>query len=86
LEWYTAGVNAYMAAHPGRLSAEHNLLRVPAEPWRVIDTLGAAKVLSWSQSGNWQAELTRLLLTQQLDAYTAADLEPDYPAETPIIL
>jgi len=86
LEWYTAGVNAYMAAHPGRLSAEHNLLRVSAAPWRVVDTLGVAKVLSWSQSGNWQGELTRLLLTQQLGAYTAAGLEPDTPVETPIVL
>ena len=86
LEWYTAGVNAYMERHPGRLSAEHNLLRVPAEPWRIVDTLGAAKVLSWSQSGNWQSELTRLLLSQQVDAYTAADLEPDYPPGNPVIL
>jgi penicillin amidase len=86
LTWYVAGVNAYLTSHPGRVSAEHNLLRVPVEPWRVVDTLGAAKVLAWSMSGNWQSELTRLLLNQHLDAYTAADLEPDYPAEAPIML
>jgi penicillin amidase len=86
LSWYTEGVNAYLANHVGRVSAEHNLLRVPVEPWRVVDTLGAAKVLAWSMSGNWESELTRLLLNQQLDAYTAADLEPDYPADAPILL
>jgi penicillin amidase len=86
ISWYVEGVNAYLTAHPGRVSAEHNLLRVPVEPWRTVDTLGAAKVLAWSMSGNWQSELTRLLLNQHLDAYTAADLEPDYPAEAPIIL
>jgi len=86
LAWYTAGVNDYLEQHPGRVSAEHNLLRVPVEPWRVVDTLGAAKVLAWSMSGNWQSELTRLLLNQHLDVYTAADLEPDYPADAPMIL
>ncbi|MFO7632575.1 MAG: penicillin acylase family protein [Caldilinea sp.] len=86
LSWYVEGVNAYLDSRPGRVSAEHNLLRVPVEPWRIVDTLGAAKVLAWSMSGNWQSELTRLLLNQHLDVYTAADLEPDYPAETPIVM
>jgi len=86
IAWYTEGVNAYLTTHSGRVSAEHNLLRVPVEAWRVVDTLGAAKVLAWSMSGNWQSELTRLLLTQQVDVYTAADVEPDYLAEAPIIL
>ncbi|BAM00476.1 MULTISPECIES: penicillin acylase family protein [Caldilinea] len=86
IAWYVEGVNAYLAARPGRVSAEHNLLRVPVEPWRVVDTLAAAKVLAWSMSGNWQSELTRLLLHQRLDAYSAANLEPDYPAEAPIVM
>jgi penicillin amidase len=86
LDWYTEGVNAYLTARPGQVSAEHNLLRVPVEPWRVVDSLAAAKVMAWSMSGNWQSELTRLLLNQQLDVYTAADLEPDYPADAPIVI
>lgn len=83
--WYAEGVNAYLETHTGRVSAEHNLLRVPVEPWRIVDTLGAAKALAWSMSGNWQSELTRLLLNQHLDVYTAADLEPEYPANAPIV-
>ncbi len=85
IEWYVEGVNAYLESHPGRVSAEHNLLRVPVEPWRIVDTLGAAKVLAWSMSGNWQSELTRWLLNLHLDVYTAADLEPDYASESPIV-
>ncbi|MFZ4848753.1 MAG: penicillin acylase family protein [Caldilinea sp.] len=81
LAWYCEGVNAYLAAHPGRVSAEHNLLRVPVEPWRITDTLGVAKAWGWSMSGNWQSELVRLQLFQQLGSHTAADLEPDFPQE-----
>lgn len=81
LAWYCEGVNAYLAAHPGRVSAEHNLLRVPVEPWRITDTLGVAKAWGWSTSGNWQSELVRLQLLQQLGPHTAADLEPDFPRE-----
>ncbi|MBW7882394.1 MAG: penicillin acylase family protein, partial [Caldilineaceae bacterium] len=85
LEWYTAGVNAYLESRPGQTSAEHNLLRVAAEPWRVVDTLAYARVVSWSQSQNWESELARLRLLQQLDVYTAADLEPEYQEKHPII-
>jgi penicillin amidase len=40
ITWYAEGVNAYLTAHPGRVSAEHNLLRVPVEPWRTCRYAG----------------------------------------------
>jgi penicillin G amidase len=86
LEWYSAGINAYIEAHPGRLAAEINLLRVRVDPWTPLDTLACAKATAWSMSVNWESELTRLRLLQELDPYTAADLDPDYPNKNPIIL
>jgi penicillin amidase len=86
LDWYSAGVSAYIADHPGRLAAEINLLRVNVEPWTAVDTLACAKATAWSMSINWESELTRLRLLQELDPYLAAELDPDYPEKNPLIM
>lgn len=86
LEWYAAGINAYIETHKGRLAAEINLLRVAVEPWTAVDTLACAKSMAWSMSINWESELTRLRLLQRLDPVIAAELEPDYPEKSPFIL
>lgn len=86
LDWYTAGVNAYMAARPGRLAAEVNLLRFTPAPWTPADTLAWAKVMHWALAGNWEAELLRVQLVGKLGDYRAAELEPDAPRTTPVIL
>jgi penicillin amidase len=86
LDWYSAGVSAYIATHGGRLAAEINLLRAEVEPWTALDTVACAKATAWSMSINWESELTRLRLLGELDPYTAADLDPDYPEKNPLIL
>ncbi len=86
LTWYAEGVNAYISHRPGRLGAEFNLLRVRPAPWTPLDTLGHGKVMAWSLSLNWESELTRLRLLHQLDPVVAAELEPDYPAKSPLVL
>jgi penicillin G amidase len=86
LDWYAEGVNRWIEARPGRLAAEFNLLRVKPESWSALDTIGYAKVMAWALSLNWESELTRLQLLQQLDPVAAAELDPDYPAKNPIIL
>ncbi|MEZ4728188.1 MAG: penicillin acylase family protein [Caldilineaceae bacterium] len=86
LTWYAEGVNAYITHRPGRLGAEFNLLRIRPEPWTLLDTLGYAKVMGWGLSLNWESELTRLRLLYQLDPVVAAQLEPDYPGKSPLVL
>ena len=86
LAWYTEGVNAYISTHPGRLAAELNLLRIRPEPWQPVDTLAVAKAMGWAMSLNWERELNRLQLVQELDPYVAAELEADYPEKSPLIL
>lgn len=83
---YVQGINAYMAAHPGRLGAEFNLLRVTPEPWTVDDVIGVSKVMAWMLSVNWEGELTRLQLVQKFGPLAASELEPEYPAQNPAIL
>lgn len=86
LAHYAEGVNAYMAQRPGRLAAEFNLLRVQPEPWTVLDTIGYGKVVGWALSLNWESELTRLLLVNQVGPHRAAELEADYPTQSPLTL
>jgi penicillin amidase len=86
LDHYSEGVSAYIATHRRKLAAEINLLRVPVEPWTAADTLACAKAAAWAMSVNWESELTRLRLLQELDPYTAADLDPDYPGKNPLII
>ena len=86
LEAYVAGVNAYIASRPGRLSVEFSLLRFSPEPWRPVDSLYWAKVMSWSLSSNWASELIRARLAAKLGADRAADLEPAYPTDNPPIV
>lgn len=86
LDHYCEGVSAYIDGHPRKLAAEINLLRIPIEPWTAVDTLACAKAAAWAMSVNWESELTRLRLLQELDPYTAADLDPDYPEKNPLII
>ncbi len=86
LTWYADGVNAYLTLRKGRVAAEFNLLRRQPDPWTPLDTLAYSKMMAWSLSVNWEGELTRLQMLQEMDPTLAADLEPDYPADNPIIL
>jgi len=86
LEWYTEGVNSYVASRPRRFGAEFNLLRVQPAPWTPADTLGYAKVTAWGLSLNWDTELTRLRLQHHSGAIPASELEPSYPESNPVVL
>lgn len=85
LEQYVGGINAYIASRPGRLAPEFNLLRRRPEPWTPLDVIAFSKVMGWSLSVNWESELVRLQLANQLDPVLAAELEPDYPPKNPAI-
>ncbi|MBX3012535.1 MAG: penicillin acylase family protein [Caldilineaceae bacterium] len=85
LTWYAEGVNGYIEQRPRRLGGEFNLLRVHPAPWTPLDSLGYGKVMGWGLSLNWESELTRLQLLEQLDPFVAAELEPSYPEKNPII-
>ncbi len=86
LEAYVAGINTFIDQHPGRLSAEFNLLRVVPEPWQVEDVVAYGKLIGWTMGVNWEAELLRLQLIARMGPMHAAELEPDYPHTNPIIL
>jgi penicillin amidase len=83
LQAYAAGINAHVEDRQGRAGVEYSLLRCQPEPWRAVDTLYLAKLLSWTLGCNWSTELIRARMAAKLGAVLAADLEPPYPAHSP---
>jgi penicillin G amidase len=84
IDAYTAGVNACIAL--GHFPLEFTLLRYQPEPWTVVDSLSWGKMMAWTLSVNWEAELLRAQLIARLGPEKAAELEPDAPADEPYII
>jgi penicillin amidase len=86
LEAYTAGVNAFLEAHRGRLPLEFTLLRHEPEPWSPVDSLAWGKLMSLNLSLNHSFEILRSRLTAAVGGERAAELLAAYPADGPVIV
>lgn len=82
---YAAGVNACVTQRRYRLPAEFTIVGLKPDPWQPEDTLGVLKVLAWALSQNWEGEVLRLQLLSALGPERAAELDPFYPANSPVI-
>lgn len=83
---YADGVNAYIELHQGRLPLEYTILGVEAESWRPLDTVVWAKVMAWDLGGNWETELLRARLINQVGRGRVGELLPPYPQDAPVIV
>jgi penicillin amidase len=83
-EAYAAGVNAFIGQ--GRLPVEYAVLALKPEPWTILDSAAWGTVMAWGLSCNWETELMRAWLIEQLGADKAADLTPTYADDYPTIL
>lgn len=81
---YAEGVNAFVAAHRGRLPIEFSLFGVQPAPWTPVDSLAWATLTAYSLSQNSAIELMRLRLAAHLGEAETARLLPPY--EGPLIL
>jgi penicillin amidase len=90
LEAYSAGVNAYMDSHRGRLGLEFTLLGIDPEPWTPVDTLSWTKVMSMAISLNMTREMQRTNLRTRLGDELGADaarrLLAAYPESAPVVV
>ncbi len=84
LESFSAGVNAYIKGT--KLPLEFTILRSRPEPWRPVDTLAFYRFMSWTLSGNWDAEIIRSWTVERFGAELMAELEPAYRAGQPLIV
>ncbi len=86
LECYARGVNAFIAANPGRCGLEFTLLGIKPEPWKPVDSLVWTKMMAWGLSTNWDTELINAALVAKLGPERAAKLHAEYPAGNPIVI
>ena len=85
LEAYAAGINAIIDS-PGRRPVEFALLRMRPQRWSPVDSIVCAKLLALSLSLNWDSELQRLRLVQEVGPDIASRLALTYPDANPTIL
>jgi len=96
LEAYSAGVNAWIDEHNGRLSTPFVFTGLKAgiggvggytlEPWTPLDTATWQKVQAWSLGGNIDTEVFRLLADARLGSQARTDeLFPAYDSTAPVI-
>ena len=81
---YAAGVNAFIEEGP--LPPEFTLLAYRPERWGMLDSAAWGTVLAWGLSVNWETELLRARLVEQLGPERAADLTPFYSDSYPTIV
>jgi penicillin amidase len=81
---YAAGVNAYIDSQP--LPAEFRVLAYRPEPWDALSTSAWGTVLAWGLSCNWETELMRAWLLDELGPERTADLTPVYRQGYPTTL
>ena len=92
LEWYTEGVNAYLADHDGaRVSLEYAVLPLQnsgyeIEPWTPVNILTWAKMMAWDLGGNMGSEINRAILSADLPVERVEELYPPYPDRHPVIV
>ena len=89
---YSAGVNAYIDANRDSLSLNQTILGLVNEPWEIepwtpLNTLTWGMVMANDLSGNWNDELRRAQLINEMGEATVASLLPPYPhGERPVIV
>jgi penicillin amidase len=84
LRAYADGVNARI--RQGSLPVEFTLLRFRPEPWTPQDTLIWTKMMAWTLSVNWEAEILRAQMIQRLGAEKTAELDMHDQALPPYVI
>ena len=93
LDAYTDGVNAYISdREPVELSLEYLILtRVlnpgyTIEPWTGVNSLTWAKAMAWDLRSNMDNEIIRVYLLKTMTPEQVAEIYPDYPEDSPVIV
>ncbi|MFL6196331.1 MAG: penicillin acylase family protein [Thermoanaerobaculia bacterium] len=81
LQAYADGVNAFIAANPGKLPVEFTLLGVRPAPWTPLDSVAWSKMIAFSLGQNQTQELMRAQLAAKIGADAVRQIMPPYPSQ-----
>lgn len=81
---YSDGVNAYIAAHKGKMGVEFKLLGFQPKEWTPVDSLAIGRFLAMQMSYGWLHQIERMQWTQWLGEQRASELFIQYPKDNPI--
>lgn len=83
---YCEGVNAFINSKDRKLPVEFSLIRHHPEPWQPADSTAFMRVMMWQLSHAWYGEVVRAQVIQAVGEKAAAELEIEYPVESPLTL
>ena len=88
LEWFAAGVNAYIsdAKNANRLPIEFKLMGIEPEEWTPIDSLTIGKFMAFDLGGHWERQAFNYYLLNTFEEDKAYELFPAYPESRPTII
>jgi penicillin amidase len=86
LESFAAGINAFMDSHRDRLPIEFTLLRFTPSPWQMDDYIAILKVVNWSLSSGWRADITAHRMLEKVGAERLKEAFPGWPGNAPIVI
>jgi penicillin amidase len=84
LDSYAAGVNAFIEKE--KFPVEISLLGYKPEQWTIVDSISWVKMMAWDLCVNWEAEILRAQIITQIGSEKAAELEPGYAKDQPLII
>jgi penicillin amidase len=84
LEAFARGVTDGARIGCRRPAHEFSLLRAKPTPYLAADVFGMAKLMSFTMSSNWDAELARLKILTEDGVEALAALDPAYPEWLPV--
>ncbi|MHA6250919.1 penicillin acylase family protein [Oceanobacillus sp. CAU 1775] len=88
LEWFAAGVNAFIedAIDQNSLPPEFMLMGIEPGEWTPIDSLTIGKFMAFDLGGNWERQAFNYYALQQFPEEKAYELFPVYPENRPTII
>ena len=88
LDWYSQGVNAYLAHMASAQPVEFLLNGYTPEPWTPLDCLTIGKYMAYDLGGHWRDVAFRQYLLDHFPREEALELFPEgtYPTGAPLII
>ncbi|MDI6779998.1 MAG: penicillin acylase family protein [Bacteroidota bacterium] len=86
LQAYADGINAYINDHKGKYPVEFDMTGYEPELWTVKNSLLLSRLMAWDLNMAWWVDLTMGKLMEKVDLQKAAEIFPNYPNSTPVII